>query len=182
MRKLALLLLILPLSIFIYFVYLVRTDKLPNPIEDVETDNVVLSFVLGKVSDLLGFVPEENIEKEKSIEEKFAESGYPTELFSFDVTSQPAVFSIVSVDSTQKMMLLRYLLPFELYGVEVDSEIKCSSKDSVVTTFNSATQESETVTADRPLYEIAEAEKDTLQGICGDLGCSAIIGKCELIK
>ncbi|MEX2053627.1 MAG: hypothetical protein WD940_01295 [Patescibacteria group bacterium] len=180
MKKLIALLVAFPILIVAFFIFLVRSDRLPNPFEELEPDNALLSRVTGTINDLLGTVHEED--EEKSLEEQFAESGYPAELFSFDVTAQPAVFAVISVDPDRKTMLLRYVFPFNRRDNDINSEIKCAINDPVITTIDSSTGEATTVKASSPLYEIVEAGKDTLQGVCGDQDCKSIVKSCELVR
>lgn len=166
---------------FLVLIYLFQTDRLSNPLKDVDSKNVVLSTVIGTINDFLGDVPESHLDDEaKSLEEKFAASGYPGELFSFDVTSQKAVFGIVSVNPAEKTMVLSYIVPFDRREKVIVSVINCLFEESVVTYLNQEDQSVETVQAKEPLYEIANAGTDTLLGICGDYECSSIERDCEL--
>lgn len=170
-------------AVFLALIYLFQTDRLSNPLKDVESKNVVLSTVIGTINNLLGDVPESDFDDEnKSLEEKFAVSGYPSELFSFDVTQKKAVFGIVSSNPDEKTMDLRYIFPFVRRDKVIKSVINCLIEESVVISLDQETQSRETVQAKEPLYQIASAGIDTLQGICGDNECSSIVGTCELLK
>lgn len=161
------------------FIFLIRANYLPNPLENVSPENEILANIFGTVNDFLS--PAEETE-EKSLEEQFADSGYPAELFSFDVTSQPAAFAIVNVNPSDKTMVLQYILPFDRQGQVIKSVINCSTKGSVVMILDPNSDTTETTIANKPIYELANENVDTLQGICGDRECHSIVGDCELLK
>lgn len=179
MKKLLVPLIVVPVIILGFLVYLVRSQRLPNPLGEIETDSRVLSQVIRTLNNLLGYVPEE---EEKTPEEDFISSGYPAELFSFDVTQRPAVFGVVFSNPSKKTMVLRYIFPFERKDRVIESEIACPLSDSVIVTFDPSTRENEIVRATDPLYEIAEAGTDGIQGICGDPECGSIVARCELTR
>lgn len=179
--KPSLILLLTVLSILIVLALLVRSGRLPNPVADLEPENAILSTVVGKINDILSNTDkQEENEEALTLEEKFARTEYPAELFSFDVTSQKVVFGIVSVSPTDKTMVLRYIFPFDRQDKVIKSVINCPIEESVVTYLNQENQPPETVPAKEPLYEIADVGTDTLLGICGDYECSSIERGCEL--
>ena len=152
--------------VFLALIYLFQTDRLSNPFKDVESENVVLSNVIGTINNLLGDVPESHLSDEnQSLEEKFAASGYPNELFSFDVTSRQAVFAVVAVSPSDRTLVLRYIFPFDRQDKVIKSVINCPIEESVVITLDQKTQSKETIQAKEPLYQLASANTDTLQGI-----------------
>jgi len=163
-----------------FLVFLFRTNILSNPLKDVEPENSILSTLVGTINNLFGSNPSSHEDEDESVEEKFAKSGYPAELFSFDVTSQPAVFGIVDVNQVEKTMVLSYILPFDRQGKVIESIINCSIEESMITYLNQEDQSQETVQAKKPLYEIADTDTGTMLGICGDNECNSIESSCEL--
>ena len=165
------------------FVLLVRNGRLPNPVENFETDNEAVSAILGTINNLFGFVPESHIDEGMgSLEEEFAKSGFPAELFSFDVTKNKAIFGVVSSNPSTKSMVLRYSFPFDRRGKVIEVFVGCPLRDSKIITYDPETQETEITKAVRPLYEIANPETDSIQGICGDENCTSIVAECELAR
>lgn len=180
--KLVLIIILLLIPVSAFLVFLFRADILSNPLKDVEPENSFLSTLVGVVNSVLGSPPDSSDDGDESIKEKFAKSGYPEEFFSFDVTTQPASFAIVDVDSADKSMVLQYILPFDRQGQIVKSKIDCSVKGSVILTLDPSSGATETAPTDKPLYDLATKNVDTLQGICGNHECSSIVGNCDLLK
>lgn len=169
----------------ILFVFLVRSNRLPNPFQEIEPENAALSTAVGAVNNLLGHTNENRPEDEnesKSLKEQFANSSYPAELFDFDVTQQKAVFGIVSSNPDKKTMILRFAFPFVRRDKVIEASISCSIKNSTIITFDPLTQATEISEAQKPLYELAVPGADSLQGVCADNECSSIVGECELAR
>jgi len=181
MRKpLALVLVITPVVVLLLLIYLVKTGRLSNPFENVAPDNEALSDVVGTINNFLGTATDEG--QEKSIEERFAETGYPNQLLDFDPTQEQAVFGVVSSNPSDKTMVLRYIFPFTREGKVINSVIACPLSDSKIITLDLETGENKVSQAEKQLYEIVKVGSDTLQGICGDAECNSIVAGCELVR
>lgn len=185
MSRFKLLLVLAVVPILSILAYLIRGKYLPNPLKEVSPNTEILSNIVGSINTFLdptGEPPHGDEEEERSLEEEFADSGYPAELFSFDVTQKQAVFGVVSSDATRKTMILRYIFPFDLRGRIIEAAITCPLSDSKIIISDPGQQTTEVVSADQYLYEIADAGTDSLQGICGDTDCTSIVASCELVK
>lgn len=150
---------IIVLPIALAYVYLVRSEYIKNP-----------------------FGGDEEVGDSTSMP-----SNYPAETLSYDVTESQAVFSIMEISPKDKSMLLRYILPYEREGTLVTVKIECPLNDSWIAEIDvnpdgEAPADPKFTLVSKPLYQIANPETDTLQGICSDLNCQSIVKSCELLR